>query len=63
MQADDDRPAPKIGHVIGQDLSTLSVDELRDRIEVLRGEIGRLEQAIATKTETRSAADSFFRPT
>ncbi|KJX86537.1 hypothetical protein SY94_3734 [Agrobacterium tumefaciens] len=40
---DDDRPQKPRGHEIGSDLSLLSVDELSDRIELLRAEIARLE--------------------
>lgn len=58
---DDDRPQKKIAHEIGADLSTLSVDELRARVELLRAEIVRLEAEAASKTSTRSAAESLFR--
>ncbi len=57
---DDQRPAPKPKHAVGDPLDTLSVDELRLRIEVLRDEITRLEGEIATKQASRSAADAFF---
>lgn len=52
------KPQP---HTIGEDLSRLSVDELEERIERLRAEIERLEEAIAAKRASRSSADSFFR--
>jgi Uncharacterized small protein containing a coiled-coil domain len=58
---DDDRPQKKVAHEIGADLSTLSVDELRARVELLKGEIVRLEAEAASKTSTRSAAESLFR--
>ncbi len=58
---DDDRPKKKVVHEIGQDLATLSVEELGERIDVLRTEIGRLEAAIAAKKASRSSADQFFR--
>lgn len=57
---DDDRPAKKPRHEIGQDLSLLSVDELRQRIEDLRAEIARLEAELASKGTTRSAAEALF---
>ena len=38
------RPKPE-AHVIGQDLSTLSIDELQERIAMLSGEIDRLQEA------------------
>ncbi len=58
---DEDRPARKTAHEIGQDLSLLSVDELRARIELLKGEIARLEAEAAAKGASRAAADSFFK--
>jgi uncharacterized small protein (DUF1192 family) len=58
---DDDRPKKKIAHEIGQDLALLSVDELTERIALLREEIGRLEEALNKKRASRSAADQFFK--
>lgn len=58
----DDEPAKKSGpHEIGQDLSKLSVDELRARIDTLRGEIARIEAELQAKGSTRSAAEALFR--
>ena len=48
-------------HQIGQDLSTLSVAELDERIEVLEREIERLQEARARKQASKAAADAFFR--
>ena len=58
---DDDRPRKKISHEIGQDLSLLSVDELSERIALLKAEIARLEEAATKKRASRDAADSFFK--
>lgn len=58
---DDDRPRPKPTHDIGQDLSLLSVEELTERIALLRGEIARLESALQTKRASKDAAASFFK--
>ena len=58
---DDDRPRPKIVHQIGQDLSMLSVEELTGRITLLRGEIERLEAAVATKRASRDVAAGIFK--
>ncbi|WP_028748240.1 DUF1192 domain-containing protein [Rhizobium mesoamericanum] len=58
---DDDRPQKKVAHEIGADISTLSVDELRSRVELLKAEIVRLETEAASKTSTRTAAESLFR--
>lgn len=48
-------------HEIGQDLSLLSVDELRERIGQLQAEIGRLEGELQAKGSTRQAAEALFR--
>jgi uncharacterized small protein (DUF1192 family) len=61
MLTDDERPARKAAHEVGQDLSKLSVDELTERIDMLKAEIRRLEQEIGSKTDTRQAAESLFR--
>jgi len=58
---EDDKPKKKIAHEIGQDLTLLSVDELRARVQLLHDEIGRLEADIAQKHASRSAADQFFK--
>jgi len=58
---DDDRPKKKIVHEIGQDLALLSVNELHERIAVLKDEIARLEASIAGKQASRSVADTFFK--
>jgi uncharacterized small protein (DUF1192 family) len=58
---EDDRPKKKVAHEIGQDLALLSVEELADRIVLLREEIGRLDEALARKRASRSAADQFFK--
>jgi uncharacterized small protein (DUF1192 family) len=58
---DDDRPKKKIAHEIGQDLSLLSVDELKVRIVLMQDEIKRLEADIAQKNAKRAAADQFFK--
>lgn len=59
--SDDDRPVKKTAHEIGSDLSLLSVDELANRIALLREEIDRLEQEKARKGASRSAAEKLFR--
>ena len=54
-------PKKKTAHEIGQDLSLLSVAELRDRIDVLKSEIARLEAAMTAKNASRNMADTFFK--
>ena len=58
---DDDRPRKKISHEIGQDLSLLSVEELTERITLLKSEIDRLQQAAAKKRASKEAANSIFK--
>lgn len=54
-------PPKKVNHEVGQDLSLLSVDEVRDRIELLRKEIERLQTSVNLKQASREAADRFFK--
>jgi uncharacterized small protein (DUF1192 family) len=61
MREDDDRPKKKVAHDIGQDLSTISVNELAERITLLKDEIVRLEAAMKAKDAAKNAADLFFR--
>ena len=58
---DDDRPRKKITHEIGQDLSLLSVEELTERVALLKTEIARLAEAAAKKRASRDAANSVFK--
>jgi uncharacterized small protein (DUF1192 family) len=58
---EDDRPKKKIAHEIGQELALLSVEELGERIALLKDEIARLETARASKEASRSAAAQFFK--
>ena len=48
-------------HEVGQDLSTLSIHELDERIAVLEREIARLKEARAAKEDSRAAASAFFK--
>ena len=57
---DEPRKAPA-SHVIGQDLSLLSVADLNERIGQLRAEIARLESELAAKGATKAAAEAFFK--
>ena len=56
-----DRLAPKPRHAVGEPLDAVSVDELRERVALLRDEIARIEAEIAAKQASRSAADAFFK--
>ena len=46
---DEEAPKKKLAHELGEDLSKLSLDELAARVEVLKAEIARLEEAATTK--------------
>lgn len=62
MREDDDGPLKKPAtHVLGEGLDTLSVEELRERIALLRQEIVRLDAAILAKEASRGAADAVFK--
>ncbi|WP_321501515.1 DUF1192 domain-containing protein [Breoghania sp.] len=60
LAADDTPRIATALHLVGQDISTLSVEELVERIALLRDEVARLEEAKAQKAATRSAADALF---
>jgi uncharacterized small protein (DUF1192 family) len=61
MREDDDKPKQKVTHEIGQELALLSVFELRERIDLMREEIARLEAAAAAKDSAKDAAAAFFK--
>jgi len=58
---DDDAPKKKPKHELGEDLSTLSLAELDQRIVLLRAEIGRIEEAVRTKRASADVAATFFK--
>jgi len=60
MKDDDDRPRPAPTHLIGQDLSLLSVEEIDERMALLTAEIERLAADRTRKLASRNAADAFF---
>ncbi len=60
MFDDDARPPAAAPVEIGADLSSLSIEELKDRVELLRAEIGRIEAELAAKDSSRNAAESLF---
>jgi uncharacterized small protein (DUF1192 family) len=57
----DELPKKKITHEMGQKLDLLSVDELAERVAILKEEIARLETEISRKRASKSAADTFFK--
>lgn len=60
MFGDDEVQKPK-GHEVGMPIDTMSVEELQERIGLLKQEIARLEQAITARNKVRSEADSLFK--
>jgi uncharacterized small protein (DUF1192 family) len=57
----DDPPKAKHEHVLGENLEAISLDELNLRVAVLQREIQRIQEEIARKKISRSAADAFFK--
>jgi uncharacterized small protein (DUF1192 family) len=57
----EDLPKKPAVMVIGENLDTLSVAELEQRIKALDSEIVRVRAEIAKKQATKSAADSVFK--
>ncbi|MEP9372846.1 DUF1192 domain-containing protein [Mesorhizobium sp. KR1-2] len=58
---DDEPKKPAATHVVGQDLSLLSVAELAERIAQLKAEIARLEVELKAKDATKNAAEALFK--
>lgn len=58
---DEEPPKKTAEWAVGEDLSKLSIDELEERIAILRTEISRIEEAITAKRDSIGVADSFFK--
>jgi uncharacterized small protein (DUF1192 family) len=58
---DDALPKKKPTHEIGQELALLSVEELAERVAILKDEIVRLEAVMGSKKASRNVADTFFK--
>jgi uncharacterized small protein (DUF1192 family) len=62
MDLDDLEPKkPKKSYELGQDLSKLSVGELKALVDALKAEIARVEAALAAKQSSKSAAEAAFK--
>ena len=61
MDLDDLTPKKPKSHELGQDLSKLSVAELQDLIDTLKGEIARVEEVLGAKQSSLSAAEAAFK--
>lgn len=55
------RPQSPLALLMREDLDPFSVDELRDRIDLLKAEIARTEAKRQSSTAFRSVADGLFR--
>lgn len=55
------KPQDPLTQLVRQDLGPLSVDELQARIEVLKGEIARVEAHMQAASIHRSAAEDLFK--
>jgi uncharacterized small protein (DUF1192 family) len=60
MEADEVKK-PKPGITIGDNLESVSIDELRHRLTELHDEIRRVEVEIERKTASKAAASAFFK--
>jgi uncharacterized small protein (DUF1192 family) len=61
MELDDLEPKKAKRYQLGQDLSKLSVGELKALIEALKDEITRVEATLANKQSSKSAAEAAFK--
>ncbi len=61
MDLNDLEPKKVKSHELGQDLSKHSVAELAELIETLKAEIDRVEQVLAAKQSSKSAAEAAFK--
>jgi len=59
---DDDVRQSETTFQIGEDLYGVSVDELNERLSVLKAEISRIELELTKKSADLSAADLLFKP-
>ena len=60
MDTEDDIKKRHAGYALGQDLSSLSVEELGELIGLLSSEIDRINEAKSAKSEHLSAAEALF---
>ncbi len=61
MDWDDVRPKPQARVVLGEDLKTLSMADLRQRILACEAEIERLRSEIAAREAHEAAASRLFK--
>ena len=56
-----DKPADPLAKLLKQDLDPLSIEELNERIAILKAEIARVEAHIERVNRDRSAAEELFK--
>jgi len=61
MFDDENAPRKTKSHEVGMVLDAMSIDELEERIVLLKSEIERLNEAIAQRKKTKDAASSVFK--
>jgi uncharacterized small protein (DUF1192 family) len=61
MDWDDARPKPKPTAAIGDNLATLSVGELEERIKAFEAEIERVRAELTKKRAHEAAASALFK--
>ncbi len=61
VEGDDPRGGAKPSLSAGDDLSVLSLEDLRERIDALRDEIRRTEAALDAKQGAMGAAEAVFK--
>ena len=61
MDIEELEPKKPKGHEVGADLSKLSVGELQELIGTLKAEIARVQQMLADKQSSKSAAEQVFK--
>ena len=60
MDTDDDIKKKHAAYVLGQDLSSLSVDDLDELVQLLSEEIERIKESRSAKSDHISAAEALF---
>ena len=58
---DEEKPKKKLAHELGEDLGKLSLDELAERVDLLKAEIARVEATAAAKRASADIATAFFK--
>ena len=58
---EEDRKVPVGAVAVGDDLSSLSLEELEKRIGLFEAEIERIKAALEGKRSSMAAAESFFK--